>query len=136
VIAAVKVINLRIEGYECRSRVSENGDTGASRTLQPMKIEATDHALEFIAEHGGKLYIWVDDSEFGHASPKPPDHAIEWVEYADDGITLFQDSSIGAPDWWRLEFHHLPRPHVTALWDGGKLGDLSLGRDADPDDLV
>ncbi|HWE81466.1 MAG TPA: hypothetical protein VG265_07435 [Gaiellaceae bacterium] len=101
-----------------------------------MKVEASEHALEFIAEHGGKLYIWTDESDFGHAKPEPPHDPstpIDWIEYAGDGWTLYQDASIGAPDWWRLEFHHLPVAHITAIWDGGLLGDQSLGADANPD---
>ena len=100
-----------------------------------MKIEATEHALEFIAEHGRKLYVWVDEADFGHASPTPPGDEIDWVEYPEDGFTLYQDSSIGAPDWWRIEFHHLPRRHVTAIWDGGRFGDQELAPDAEMGDL-
>jgi hypothetical protein len=91
-----------------------------------VRIEASDKALEFIAEHGGKLYIWADESEIGHASVTAPDDPIDWVKYADEGLTLYQDSSVGSPDWWRIEFHHLPRPHVTAIWDGGRFGALEI----------
>jgi hypothetical protein len=87
-----------------------------------VEIKATEHALEFIAEHGGKLYVWSDEHDFGHAKPTPPDDPIDWVEYPEDGFTLYQDASIGEPDWWRIEFHHLPFAHVTALWDGGLFG--------------
>jgi hypothetical protein len=87
-----------------------------------MRVEATERAREFIAEHGGKLYVWSDAHEFGHAKPTPPDEPIDWVEYPAEGFTLYQDASIGEPDWWRIEFHHLPSAHVTALWDGGRFG--------------
>jgi hypothetical protein len=100
-----------------------------------MEIEAGEHALEFIAEHGGKLYIWIDEADFGHASPTPPDREIEWVELSEDGFTLYQDAAIGSPDWWKLEFHHLPRAHVTAIWDGGRLGEIDLAPDAQPGDV-
>jgi hypothetical protein len=39
-----------------------------------------------------------------------------------DGFTFHQDATIGSPDWWQIEFHHLPRRHVTATWDGGHFG--------------
>ena len=87
-----------------------------------MKIKASEKAIEFIVEHGGKLYIWADESEFGHASPRPPDAQIDWIEYPEEGFTLFQDSSIGETDWWEIEYHHLPYRHLTAIWDGGRFG--------------
>ncbi|HEY4349372.1 MAG TPA: hypothetical protein VGM80_17485 [Gaiellaceae bacterium] len=100
-----------------------------------MEIEASEKALEFIAEHGGKLYIWSDGSDFGHASPTPPEEQIDWIEYAEDGYTVYQDAAIGSPDWWRIEFHHLPTSHLTAIWDGGRLGGQELFGDEDSGDL-
>ena len=87
-----------------------------------MRVEASEQATEFIVEHGGRLYVWADDAGFGHASPEPPDGPIQWSEHPAEGFTLFQDTSIGEPDWWKLEFHHLPHRHVTAIWDGGVYG--------------
>lgn len=88
----------------------------------PLKIEASEKAIEYIVEHGGKLYIWADESDLGHASPRPPADPIDWIEYPEEGFTLYQDASIGEPDWWRVEFHRLPLPHLTAIWDGGRFG--------------
>jgi hypothetical protein len=87
-----------------------------------VRIETTERALAFIAEHGGKLYVWSDEHDFGHAKLAPPKAPVEWVEYPEEGFTLYQDASIGDPDWWRIEFHHLPLPHLTAVWDGGRFG--------------
>ena len=90
-----------------------------------LRIEASDHAREFIAEHGGSLYVWADEDGFDHAKTEAPD-GIEFVEHEADGFHFFQDPRIGEPDWWRVEFHHLPRPHVTATWDGGSYGGPAL----------
>jgi hypothetical protein len=91
--------------------------------LEPrMKIEASDGAKEFIAEHGGNVYVWSDDTGFDHASTEPPTSGIEFVTVEADGFTFHQDATIGSPDWWQIEFHHLPRKHVTATWDGGHFG--------------
>jgi hypothetical protein len=86
-----------------------------------MEIEATDRAKEFIAEQGGNVYVWSDDDGFDHASTEPPDAKIEFETVEADGFTFHQDTTIEEPDWWKLEFHHLPRAHVTATWDGGNL---------------
>jgi hypothetical protein len=100
-----------------------------------MRVKASDSALEFIAEHGGKLYVWTDDVGFGHASPMPPAEQIDWVEYDEGGFTLYEDRSIVEPGWWRVEFHHLPHKHVTAIFDGGRMGGQDLYPDADADDI-
>jgi hypothetical protein len=97
-----------------------------------MRIEASEQVVDFVVEHGGKLYVWADDAEFGHASPHPPDSSIEWAEHPADGFTLFQDTSIGEPDWWKLEFHHLPHRHVTAIWDGGLYGSADVEEASGP----
>jgi hypothetical protein len=91
-----------------------------------MEIEATARAKEFIVEHGGNVYVWSDDTGFDHASTEPPDAQIEFVSTEADGFTFHQDVGIGTPDWWRIEFHHLPREHVTATWDGGEFGPPGL----------
>jgi hypothetical protein len=87
-----------------------------------MRIDATDKAKEFIAASGGNVYVWSEDSGFDHASTERPGSPIEFVETRADGFTFHQDATIESPDWWRIEFHHLPRPHVTATWDGGQFG--------------
>ncbi|MFZ1880978.1 MAG: hypothetical protein WAU41_12505 [Gaiellaceae bacterium] len=86
-----------------------------------MKIDATDRAKEFIAENGGNVYVWSDESGFDHAATEPPETPIEFVSTPADGFTFHQDATIESPDWWKIEFHHLPQPHVTATWDGGQL---------------
>ena len=87
-----------------------------------MEIEATDRAREFIAEKGGSVYVWSDDSGFDHASTERPDLAIEFLPIEADGFTFYQDTRIVSPDWWRIEFHHLPHQHITATWDDGVFG--------------
>jgi hypothetical protein len=87
-----------------------------------MKIEATTRAKEFIGEKGGNVYVWSDDTGFDHASTQRPDSQIDFVPIEADGFTFHQSTEIASPDWWRIEFHHLPHEHVTATWDGGQFG--------------
>jgi hypothetical protein len=87
-----------------------------------MRIEATHEAKEFIVEHGRNVYVWSDESDFDHASTEKPDAQIDFTPFRADGFTFFQDDTIGSPDWWKIEFHHLPHHHVTATWDGGTFG--------------
>jgi len=84
-----------------------------------VKIEATDDARAFIEEHGGKVYVWAGSDEISHAAPNPPDEPVEFEHVHADGFDFFQDVTIGEPDFWKLEFHHLPHAHITATWDGG-----------------
>jgi hypothetical protein len=91
-----------------------------------MKIEASPRAKEFIVEHGGNVYVWSDETGFDHASTDLPDAPIEFVAIEADGFTLHQASDIASPDWWTIEFHHLPSEHVTATWDGGTFGPPGL----------
>jgi hypothetical protein len=86
-----------------------------------VEIDATDRAKEFIAENGGNVYVWSDETGFDHASTEQPDGAIEFMSTPADGFTFHQDATIESPDWWKIEFHHLPQAHLTATWDGGEL---------------
>jgi hypothetical protein len=86
-----------------------------------VKIDATERAKEFIAENGGNVYVWSDESGFDHAATEPPDATIVFVSTPAVGFTFHQDATIESPDWWKIEFHHLPQGHVTATWDGGQL---------------
>jgi hypothetical protein len=86
-----------------------------------VNIDATDRAKEFIAENGGNVYVWSDETGFDHASTEQPDGAIEFMSTPADGFTFHQDATIESPDWWKIEFHHLPQAHLTATWDGGEL---------------
>jgi hypothetical protein len=85
-----------------------------------MKVDASHKAKEFIAERGGNLYVWSDESGFDHTSTERPGPEIEFDSIEADGFTFHQDTTIQSPDWWSLEFHYLPLRHVTATWDGGQ----------------
>lgn len=91
-----------------------------------MRIDATERAKEFIVEHGGHVYVWSDDTGFDHASTEPPSSEVEFVSIEADGFTFHQEVGIVSPDWWNIEFHHLPHEHVTATWDGGQYGPPGL----------
>jgi hypothetical protein len=86
-----------------------------------MKIETSDRAKEFIVEHGGNVYVWSDDAGFDHTSTERPGAEIEFASTDAEGFTFHQDTTIDEPEFWKLEFHHLPRAHVTATWDGGDI---------------
>jgi hypothetical protein len=84
-----------------------------------MKVEATDAARDFIESHGGEVYVWAGADDISHASTTRPDEPVQFEKIDAGGFTLFQDVTIGEPDWWKLEFHHLPHEHITATWDSG-----------------
>ena len=87
------------------------------------RILADDDVREFIAEHGGNVYVWADEAGLKHVHLSPPDDPIEFESFDGDGFMLHQDVQIQAPsEEWKLVLRHLPLKHVDALWDGYEPG--------------
>ena len=87
------------------------------------KIVADDDARDFVVEHGGNVYVWVDDASLKHVHLEPPDHPVEFETFPGDGFTFHQDTGIQEPpDEWKVVLRHLPTKHVDALWGGWEPG--------------
>lgn len=81
------------------------------------EVEVGPGVVEFVREHGGRLFVWLSESGVEHETARPKS-GVEFIEVPGDGFTLCVDRSIDAPERWRLVFHRFPRPHVRALWNG------------------
>jgi hypothetical protein len=93
----------------------------------PTRVEASDHALNFIHEHGGRVYVWSDQAGLSHTETKPPDNPVDFVQLEATGFEFFQDATIASPTLWKLiyvpVFHHVDALYDGASWHGSTLGD-------------
>jgi hypothetical protein len=51
-------------------------------------VVADRETCEFIAAHGGNVYVWADDDGLKHVGLSPPDEPVQFVELAADGFVL------------------------------------------------
>jgi hypothetical protein len=92
-----------------------------------MAVVADREAVAFIAEHGGRLYVYADKAGMKHVKTEPPrDSSIGFNQIEADGFLLYVEDDIDPPHTWKVKFHHLPYHHVDVLWDGYQPSD-SLG---------
>lgn len=93
---------------------------------------ADEEAREFIAEHGGNVYVWANEAGLKHVALAPPGDPVEFASLDAEGFTLHQDVTIQSPtDEWKVVLRHIPHKHVDALWDGWEPG---IGAPWPPDD--
>jgi hypothetical protein len=98
--------------------------------MADITIVANDDAREYVAEHGGKVYVWIHESGLKHVATHPPDEATDWDTIEGEGITLYVDTEIQEPtSHWRVVVKHFPLKHVDAIWDGWEPGISNPGDD-------
>ena len=79
-------------------------------------VLVSNPAAAFVNAHGGSLFVWVDPSGLQHTSLDRPD--MRPFDEIDAGpIRFFVDSDIPEALVWKVEYAHLPRPHVTVHWN-------------------
>lgn len=92
-------------------------------------VVADPEAVTFIAERGGRLYVYADASGLKHVKTEAPnDPSIRFEQIDADGFLMYVEDDIEHPETWSVKFHHLPYHHVDVLWDGHQPG-LSPGPD-------
>jgi hypothetical protein len=57
-------------------------------------VEATRDAIDFIRDHGGRLFVWVDAAGLKHVRPHPPAGVVEFVQVPCTAFELNVDASI------------------------------------------
>jgi hypothetical protein len=88
-----------------------------------MAVIADPEAVAFIAERGGRLYVWADAHDLKQVKTEPPDdHSIQFEQIEADGFELYVAADIAHPKTWDVKFHHVPFHHVDVLWDGHQPG--------------
>jgi hypothetical protein len=91
--------------------------------MADVRIIAGEDVREFVAEHGGNVFVWADHAGLKHVAVHPPDHPVEFETFEADGLTLHQDVGIADPTTeWKLVLRHVPYKHVDALWDAWEPG--------------
>jgi hypothetical protein len=89
---------------------------------------ADPEAVSFIAERGGRLYVYADAGGLKHVKTHPPDDmSITFTEVQADGFLLFVADDIEQPSTWNVKLRHLPFHHVDVLWDGHQPGLATIG---------
>jgi hypothetical protein len=78
-----------------------------------MDIEIEEEAAEFIREHGGNLYIWVEASGLLQTRMSQPDHDETWTGKTDHGVVVEVGASASEAERWRIVLHRLPRRHLS-----------------------
>jgi hypothetical protein len=88
-----------------------------------MRVEASSEAIEFVQEHGGKLYVWAKRARCCHGpltfletSSEPGERKFRRVDA--DGIELYMDARLGEPEELVIEAKGRRRKHVHAYWNG------------------
>jgi hypothetical protein len=88
-----------------------------------LTVLADPKALSFIAEHGGRLYVYADSAGFKHVKTETPrDPSIQFEQVQADGFVMFVETHIVQPETWNVKFHRFPYRHVDVLWDGRQPG--------------
>jgi len=86
--------------------------------MRKPRLEAAPDARNFILEHGGALYVWIDAAGMKHVRPRPPSAAVEFRAIRSRDIVLYEDTSIASPARWKLIMRRLPTRHIDALYNG------------------
>jgi hypothetical protein len=88
-----------------------------------LSVVADPEAVSYIAEHGGRLYVYSDASGLKHVKTEGPDDpSIHFDQIEADGFVMCVENDIERPATWNVKFRHLPYHHVDVLWDGHQPG--------------
>lgn len=74
-----------------------------------MAVVADPEAVSFIAQHGGRRYVYADAAGLKHVKTQPPDDpSLQLLEIEADGFLMYVEADLDRPDVWNVKFHHLP----------------------------
>jgi hypothetical protein len=89
-----------------------------------MRVVASVEAREYIAERGGRLYVWPTSSACCHPVPRlecgtDAKGDREFRPVADDEFEIWAPARIARlPSELHVEVRRFPRRRVEAYWDG------------------
>jgi hypothetical protein len=79
-------------------------------------VLVSTHAATFVNAHGGTLFVWVNPKGLQHTALDRPDtRRFDEIEGAP--IRFYVDPQIAEALLWKVEYAHLPRPHVAVYWN-------------------
>jgi hypothetical protein len=86
-------------------------------------VVADPDAVRFIAENGGRVWVYADRAGLKHVRTMAPEEAsLQFEEVEGDGFLLFVESDLVQPETWWVELRHFPHRHIDVLWDGHQPG--------------
>jgi len=90
-----------------------------------VKVEASGKALDYIREHGGRLYVWADrraccgGTRFIRSSTEAPRKPEGFALFHLDGVELYLKAAAGRlPDELDVDLRGRRHPRVEAYWNG------------------
>jgi hypothetical protein len=97
---------------------------GARTYTRNVRVVASDEARRYVAERGGRLYVWLASSGCCHSIPRlecatqaRTDRNFRRV--SDHGFEVWAPARIGRlPSELHVEVRRFPRRRVEAYWDG------------------
>lgn len=88
-----------------------------------MDVVADTEAVAFIAERGGRLYVYADASGLKHVKTVPPsDPSIRFERIEAYGFEMYVEDDLRRPETWTVKLRRLPYHHIDVLWDGHQPG--------------
>lgn len=93
-------------------------------------FDIADAAARYIAENGGRLYIWSQPFGGSFATTKtslaePQLDDTTFIRYDPEGLEVFVDETIAPPTKWVLWYQRFPRRHIRADGSSGYPGSSS-----------
>lgn len=89
-----------------------------------MRVVASEEAQRFVAEHGGRLYVWPSALACCHSvlrleSATEPKRDRDFRRVADEGFEVWAPVKLARlPSELHVDVGRFPRRHVEAYWDG------------------
>jgi hypothetical protein len=86
----------------------------------PPEFHIDRDAARFIAENGGRVYIWSESFGGGFDTIKTSldeptlEHSTFLCYQPEQGLEVYVDDAIPPPEKWWLSYHRFPRRHISA----------------------
>jgi hypothetical protein len=88
-----------------------------------VSVVADPEAVQFIAEHGGRVYVYADKAGLKHVKTEAPDDtSLRFEQISGEGFQLFVESDLAQPETWTVKLRRFPHRHIDVLWDGHQPG--------------
>ena len=89
-----------------------------------MRVVASEEARRYVAERGGRLYVWLSSSACCHSVPRldsstEPKSDRDFRRVAAEDFEVWVPQKLmRLPSELHVEVHRFPRRRVEAYWDG------------------
>jgi len=87
-------------------------------SLRRLNVVADPKAVSLIKAHGGRLYVYADESGQKHVQTEAPnDPSIRFKEIEGDGFLMYVQESLKHPELWSVTFSRIPYHRLDVVWD-------------------